>query len=130
VKGMKRMQVTWRNWCIRAVRAVGVVAALAACGPAHAFYWYNWPGSGLPKQPTLLPPKTPDTTGTPPVVILPVAPPEIITPGSGGPTPPVGPPVVPPGGPPTSTPEPATGLLGLAGLGVVAAVRRWQRSRV
>jgi hypothetical protein len=104
---------------------VGVIAALAACGPAHAFYWQGWPGSQLRIPPTLI--------LTPPQSAPISPPPETVTP-----PPPLGPPVPvnqppggtpsgPPVGPPEHTPEPATGLLGLVGVGALAAVRKWRK---
>lgn len=100
----------WRMWG-------AVVVLLAASGPARAFYWYDWPGSRVPREPTLLstqeplPPDTPRERQTP--------------------TPPDGPPVPvdkPPVGPPEHTPEPSTGLIGLIGLGALAA-RKWLRKQ-
>ena len=100
----------------RAVLALTIV--LGACGHVRAFYWSDWPGSGLRAQESLVAqPKTqepvqpsPNTTGR-------------------DQPPPLGPPVPvdkPPVGPhPHPTPEPATGLLGLLGLSALA-VRRWR----
>ncbi|AWM41411.1 hypothetical protein C1280_33365 [Gemmata obscuriglobus] len=90
---------------------------LAGSAPAQAFYWYDWPGSRVPREPTLLNPTsllTPDTPREPTI-----------------PNPPSGPPVPvdkPPIGPPEHTPEPSTGLIGLIGLGAVAA-RKWWKKR-
>ena len=128
MKGTTRMRVTYGNWRVWAVRAAGVaVAALAACGPAHAFYWYDWPGSQLRVQQTLIAPRHQDAPGNPPGTLTPGQPP---APGSvHEPPPPNGAPVPidkPPVGP-NPTPEPATGLLGLIGLSAVAAVRRWRK---
>jgi hypothetical protein len=90
---------------------VAVTAVLASAAPAQAFYWYGWPGSGLPPPRTIV--GGPHTPGTPEF-------------------PPVGPPVVPPVVPPgSSVPEPGTGLAWLIGLGVLAArrARRCWRGR-
>ena len=105
---MRTMRSNWSTWV---VRAVGVIAALAACGPAQAFYWQGWPGSQLLIPPTLLTPiqsvpSSPASEGT------------IVPPGSGSTSPPVG---------PQQTPEPATGLLGLMGVGALVAVKRWRK---
>jgi MYXO-CTERM domain-containing protein len=115
VKEKLRMGVIWKNWRVWA--AVGVL--LIACEPAHAFYWQGWPGSLLRANPLPVgpPSQPPADTAEPPS--------EEHTP-----PPPVGPPVPvdrPPVGPPTHTPEPATGLLGLLGLGAIAARRWWKR---
>lgn len=95
---------TWRMW--------GAVAVLlAASGSARAFYWYDWPGSQISKEPTLVNPVPRGPSPQEPII----------------PTPPSGPPVPvdkPPIGPPEHTPEPATGLIGLIGLGALA-VRKW-----
>ena len=103
---------TWRAWA-------ALVIALTVCGPARAFYWYDWPGSGLrPPEPLVVQPKSQQP-----------APPTPNTPGRNEP-PPLGPPVpidMPPVGP-NPTPEPATGLLGLLGLGALA-VRRWRQNK-
>ncbi len=117
MKGTTRMRVMCGNWRVWAVRAAGVaVAALAACGPAHAFYWYDWPGSQLRVQQTLIAPRHQDAPGNPPVILTPGQPP---APESVHvPPPPIG---------PNPTPEPSTGLIGLIGMGALAAVRRWRK---
>jgi MYXO-CTERM domain-containing protein len=95
---------------------VALAVVVAVCGPARAFYWYDWPGSGLRAQESLITQPKPQESVQP----LPN------TPGRDQP-PPLGPPVPvdkPPVGP-HPTPEPATGLLGLLGLGALA-VRRWR----
>ena len=119
------MRVTYGNWRVWAVRAAGVaVATLGVCGPAHAFYWYDWPGSQIRIQQTLITQPHQDASPNPRVTVSPLPPP-----GPGHvPPPPIGPPVPidkPPVGP-NPTPEPATGLMGLLGLGALAAVRRWR----
>ena len=97
-----------------------VTVVLAATNPARAFYWAEWPGSQIRVQQTLITPPA-VTPGNPP------------SPGH-EPIPPVGPPIPvakPPVGPPspTSTPEPATGLLGLLGLGALASRRWWKQKQ-
>jgi len=93
------------------VAAVALVLASAA--PSYAFYWYGWPGSGLPPPRTVVTP--------PPIEIPPGTPPE---------KPPTGPPiVVPPGQPPSPTPEPGTALVALIGLGTLAAARARRRRK-
>jgi MYXO-CTERM domain-containing protein len=113
------MQAVCGNWRVWGAAAV----VLFAAEPARAFYWQNWPGSRVPINNSLLSPPDGVTIGNPPS-------------GSGSsgpvspPTPPVGPPLPvdkPPLSPPDNTPEPATGLLGLLGLGAVAAARKWRR---
>ena len=110
------MRVTcgiWRAWAALAV-------ALTVCGSARAFYWQDWPGSQLRVQesPIIQPKSTEPGQPTP------------LIPGRNQP-PPVGPPIPvdkPPVGP-HPTPEPSTGLIGLLGLGAIAAVRRWRAKR-
>ncbi|WP_171474218.1 PEP-CTERM sorting domain-containing protein [Frigoriglobus tundricola] len=109
------MQVTcgtWRMWAART--ACAVAAVLAASGPARAFYWYDWPGSGLKSQGSLVP-QSQNSSSNPPSGTQPSSP--------GGQSPP---PDGPPPGQPTA-PEPGTGLLGVMGLGVLAAARRWRK---
>ena len=109
--------------------AIAFVLALAASGPAHAFYWHDWPGSGLRVQQTLITAPHQDSPANPPPVIVvlptfPQPPGTIHIPGV-----PIGPPVPidkPPIGP-NPTPEPSTGLIGLIGLSALAAVRRWRK---
>lgn len=106
MSGTSRMHAarkSWRMWG-------AVVVLLVATTEARAFYWFGWPGSQLRVEETLLPP--PGPTGRMP-------------------NPPIGPPVTvakPPIGPPEQTPEPATGLLGLIGLGALA-VRKWRKKK-
>jgi hypothetical protein len=87
-----------------------VTALLSTAEPAHAFYWYGWPGSKLPPDRTVITPPHKDRPGNPPD------------------RPPVNPPpdTTPPGNP---TPEPGTALAALIGLGVLTAKRVWQRKR-
>jgi hypothetical protein len=93
------------------------VIVLATAAPASAFYWKGWPGSLLPPDRTLVPPGDQTKPGSPP---LPGGEPKL-PPGGELPEP-------PPGGPPPSenVPEPGTALLGLLGLGGIAA-GRWIR---
>lgn|GEM_PF-3124264 len=118
VKEMLRMRAKWINWRLWAV----VVVTLTACGPAHAFYWYGWPGSGINPTPSLITPQSMALPGDPQPSGSPSSTPPSQTP-SGPPTDATPPPV----GPPDSTPEPSTGLIGLVGLGALAAVRRWRK---
>lgn len=114
MKGTARMRAVCGNWSVRAATAVAVL--LLVCDSAQAFYWYNWPGSRLRVDEPIIPTPIIDVPGNPP------------PPGTGPrPVPPIGPPVPvdnPPG--PNPTPEPATGLLGLLGIGVLV-VRSWRR---
>src|SRR5262245_34506048 len=113
MKETQPMDAMWRKW--RAWVAVGVL--LIACEPAHAFYWQGWPGSRIHIEPTLVGPSPlpqPGNPDTPDTEIPPI------------PTGPSIPVDRPPIGPPTQTPEPATGLLGLLGLGALAARRWWK----
>lgn len=98
------MRTTWGTWW------AALAVALAACGPAHAFYFEGWPGSGVTRPPSLLP-QVQVQVQRPGVEPSPLGPLEPID------KPPVG---------PNPTPEPATGLLGLLGLGALA-VRRWRK---
>src|SRR5262245_65973722 len=83
-----------------------VVALLATAEPALAFYWYGWPGSKLPPDRTVVTPPNKDKPGNPPD------------------RPPVTPPPDTEQPPPNPTPEPASGLAALLGLGALAAARR------
>lgn len=104
---------TWRAWAALAV-------ALAACGPARAFYWPDWPGSRLQVQQTLVPnPRTQEPIQPLPTIPAKDAPPPIGPQGPGD-RPPVG---------PHPTPEPSTALIGLIGLGALAAARRWRTKK-
>jgi hypothetical protein len=91
--------------------------ALGAAGPASAFYWDGWPGSGVPAPRSIAP--TPG--GSPKFPPNPTAEPKFPPGGE--------PPGSPPGGPPKeapepeTVPEPATALAVLTGLGVLAARR-------
>jgi hypothetical protein len=100
------------KWCA----ATAVVLATAA--PAPAFYWKGWPS---------MPPAKIDQTILPPGVGQPGTP--VANPAFPGgdqdhPPAPVTPPPPPP--PPEHVPEPATGIAGLIGLGVLAA-RKWRK---
>ncbi len=125
---MHAARKSWRMWG-------AVVVLLAATTEARAFYWFGWPGSQLRVEETLLTPpaQVPPAVVTPGVVTPPNTPPTFPPPGPTGrmPNPPIGPPVPvakPPIGPPEQTPEPATGLLGLIGLGALA-VRKWRKKK-
>jgi hypothetical protein len=118
-------------------------AAAGVCltaGPAPAFYFNGWPGSGEPIRRSLIQPGNQDKPGNPPgPTPTPEVPGGSPGPGPGPGTPGVpGPPGVPgtpdvpgtPGGspPPSSVPEPATGLIGLIGLSAAVAMR-WRKRR-
>lgn len=94
--------------------ALATFGFFAATGPARAFYWFDWPGSGVTRVPTLVEEPNPANPPPPPG-------------GSVEPTP-AGPevPIDQPGGP-NHVPEPATALLALAGLGALAA-RKWRKN--
>ncbi|QDU22249.1 hypothetical protein [Urbifossiella limnaea] len=92
-------------------------AALAAGGPAQAFYWDGWPGSAVPRPRSLVPT---DAAKLPP---NPTADPTFPPGGESNPpgTPPGGPPGTVPN--PEHVPEPTGGVAALVGLGVLAARR-------
>lgn len=95
--------------------AWAVAAALAAAGPARAFYWDGWPASSSRVPRSLVP-----TADTPTIPPLPTADPKFPPGGE--------PPGGTPGGPgpvpdPEHLPEPAGILAALAGLGTLAARR-------
>src|SRR5262245_60572581 len=106
---------------------------LVTAGPAPAFYFNGWPGSGEPIRRSLIPSDNQNLPGNPPG-------PGTVPPGLPPGTPPGGPPIdnlplpplqVPPiipteQPPPEHIPEPATGLIGLIGLSA-AVVARWRR---
>jgi hypothetical protein len=100
--------------------AASLLVLLASAGPAPAFYWKGWPGSLLPPDRVLVPPGDSVIPGSPPLPgANPILPPggEIPPPEPGGPVPPS-----------ENVPEPATALLGLLGIGGIAATR-WVRAR-
>ncbi len=114
--GMWKPCAMWLGW------AMTVATMLISSAPAHAFYWYGWPGSGIPPERTIVGPPSssspPSHTSKPP------------SDGSGSPPRvPVGLPVVVTAPPPTNlaTPEPATGLAAVVGIGILAAGRAWRR---
>ena len=87
-----------------------VAIVLGSAFPAQAFYWRGWPASVRVADRTLIPNTDENTPGTPtfpPPIYVPVPPTPI--------------------GPPVQTPEPASGLIALLGLGTVAMVRKWKR---
>jgi hypothetical protein len=101
-----------------------VVVVLATTGPARAFYWQNWPGSGVPVQQSLLAPPTATTPGTLPTGHFPPqSPTDSRQPGTAS-APPLPADQPPAAGTPIATPEPASGVLGLLGLGALAAAKR------
>ena len=96
------------------------VAAGVSNSPAAAFYWPDWPSTpGARIERTLLPPGQ-SSPGTP------VANPKFPNNDLGFPDLPVAPPLPPP--PPEHVPEPASGVAGLIGLGVLAAAK-WRRKK-
>ena len=99
-----------------------VAAAVCVGGSsANAFYWPDWPSSpGARIERTLLP-QGQSSPGTP------VANPKFPNGDLGFPDLPVAPPLPPP--PPGHVPEPASGVAGLIGLGVLAAAK-WRRRKV
>ena len=123
MKGPRRDRI-WFVW--------GVLVVLTTTTPAWGFYWVGWPGSQLSPAPSLLPPTTVGSSNLP-VNIQPTPMANLQHIANGGvpvqgpPTPNQSQPV--PGGSgvgrsPEGFPEPATGLIGLIGLGAVAIGRR------
>lgn len=105
------------------------LAALGTCAvatPARAFYWFDWPGSGVSRVPTLIDTPRPGDPPPPPTgrVEPGVTGPEVPIDSPGGPTTPGVPNT--PGGP-NHVPEPATALLALAGVGAVVGLRARRR---
>jgi hypothetical protein len=106
-----RFSVPWSvRWA--AAATVGLVAA----NGAGAFFFKGWPGDGLPRERTLVPPSTqtnepPDETEWPPY----------------RPPPPDRTPTGPDGKNPPGVPEPATAVLAAVGVGVAALARRRKR---
>lgn len=103
---------------------VAAAGVLVTAGPAPAFYFNGWPGSGEPIRRSLIPADKQDLPGNPPSTTPPGGP-------VGDGRPPVNVPEPTPGEqpPPESVPEPATGLLGLLGLGAAVAARRLRRAK-
>lgn len=125
------MQVTHGKRWVWARAAGAIAATLVSCGPAQAFYWHDWPGSRVLVQQSVITQQHQNPTANPPTS----TPPASTTPEPGSPRtppPPIGPPIggdKPPIGPPEQTPEPATALLGVVGLGALAAVRGWRKRK-
>ena len=96
------------RWLTRLLAAAAI--GLTLPGEGRAFYFDYGPGSGAKPPPTLIPPGQNES---------------VINPNPGGePTPPEVPNVpneTPPG---EHAPEPATGVAGLIGLGLVGLIRR------
>jgi hypothetical protein len=97
------------NRTLQGLAALAIV--LGSALPAQAFYWRGWPASVRVADHTLITPTDNDTPDTP---VLNYPPPVYVT-------------IPPPGGPPIQTPEPATGLIALVGLGTMAAVRKCRK---
>jgi hypothetical protein len=114
--GMRKSCTNWWNWAI-ALAAIAVSSA-----HVQAFYWYGWPGSGVQPDRTIVGPPG-GKSGSGPTV--PVGLPVVVT------TPPPGQGTEPPGGgtEPHTTPEPATGLVAIIGLGALAAARSLRRRK-
>ena len=96
---MRKSCIIWLN-CVIALATIIISSA-----QAQAFYWYGWPGSGVPPDRVIVGP--PGSSGSPPRV--PVGNPVVVTTpppggGSGG--------TEPTGG--STTPEPATGLAAIS----------------
>lgn len=110
-----------RSIASRLTRIGGALTVvLATAAPAPAFYWKGWPGSLMPPDRTLVPPGDSEIPGSPPIPGAdPILPPggEFTPPTPGGPVPPS-----------ENIPEPTTALLGLLGLGGIAACRWARRS--
>ena len=127
MKGPRRDRI-WFVW--------GVLVVLTTTTPAWGFYWVGWPGSQLSPAPSLVPPTTVGSTNLlvntqPTPMASPLNTPNGGLPAQGPPTPDQSPSA--PGGSgqthsPERFPEPATGLIGLIGLGAVAIGRRIQRA--
>jgi len=90
-----------------------LVIVLGTALPAQAFYWRGWPASVRLAERTLLGPGDDGITENPTPIF---PPPDYV------------PPTMVPVGPPVQTPEPATGVIALLGLGVVGIVRKWRRN--
>jgi hypothetical protein len=126
MRGMRGYRI-WFVW--------GVLVLLTTTTPAWGFYWVGWPGSQLSPAPSLLPPTTVGSANLP-VNTQPTPMANSLNtsneglPAQGPPTPGQSPSA--PGGSSTPSPErfpePATGLIGLIGLGAVAIGRRIQRA--
>ena len=103
-------------WSARWAAAVAV--GLAAANGASAFFFKGWPGDGIPRERTLVPPgNTIDNPRQQP----PEWPPE---------QPPWNPPPEkPPEEKPPGVPEPATAVLAAVGAGLLAFARRRLRRR-
>lgn len=105
-------RVRIRRWSV-----VGLAVLLLSTGPAHGFYWKNWPGSRVKTPETLTPGNEP---GTPPTHGGGGGPPPTDQVPGGGPGNPGGPDT--PGGP--GCPEPSSLVAGLIGLAAMRLARR------
>lgn len=139
---MRNEYRTLQRWALALAVSVGLGCLLTARATAGEFP-VPWPPPGTNEPPTTPPPDTappPPTTDIPPVVIPPDTNPPVVVPPPGDGEPPAGspPPEVPPPDVPTpevpppsvhGTPEPASVVIGLIGIGAgIFATRRKRKN--